>query len=379
VGAGLRSRVVSGCWHVKSLVRLTGRPQIRTGVSTPSQTRKISSEAFFPKRGALTIGRRTTSRSLCATPRLGSPVDFVETRGTRVSQGRTRHHSAKSALDATAVCAHRLISKVQGMLFEARGSELLPPLKWAGGKRWLVPRLREIYDEHRDRRLVEPFVGGMSVLLGLRPRESLLNDANRHLIEFYRWLQTGLTVDLPLRNERQFFQSARSRFNDITREGNSTSSEASQLFYYLNRTAFNGLCRFNSSGMFNVPFGSYKRIHYRADFLEYTAALRDYTFQCGDFDEIRLNDMDFIYADPPYDVDFTSYSAGGFSWNDQVRLAEFLAQHKGPVVASNQATKRVLHLYRSCGFTVETLAAPRRISCNGDRSPALEMLAIRGL
>ena len=67
-----------------------------------------------------------------------------------------------------------------------------PPLKWAGGKRWLVPRLRELYAPHRHRRLVEPFVGGMAVALGLMPERALLADRNPHLIHFYQWLQRGL-------------------------------------------------------------------------------------------------------------------------------------------------------------------------------------------
>ena len=86
---------------------------------------------------------------------------------------------------------------------------------------------------------------------------------------------------------------------------------------------------------------------------------------------------DFVYADPPYDVEFTSYAKEGFTWDDQVRLAEWLAKHPGPVVLSNQATERVVRLYTELGFTLRFLDAPRRISCNGDRAPAREVLATR--
>ncbi len=92
---------------------------------------------------------------------------------------------------------------------------------------------------------------------------------------------------------------------------------------------------------------------------------------------LPLQPDDFIYADPPYDVPFTSYSAGGFGWADQERLADWLAAHPGPVVVSNQATSRVLALYRDLGFQVQVIAAPRRISCTGDRTPAGELLATR--
>ena len=71
--------------------------------------------------------------------------------------------------------------------------------------------------------------------------------------------------------------------------------------------------------------------------------------------------------------------SGGFSWGDQVRLAHWLAAHTGPVIVSNQATQRILELYTGIGFNVTTLNVPRLISCNGDRTPAKEILATKGL
>ena len=257
-----------------------------------------------------------------------------------------------------------------------------PPLKWAGGKRWLVPHLRPLWRGHEDRRLVEPFVGGLAVVLNLAPRRALLNDMNPHLMSFYRWLQRGLDIgeiDIEMRNDRRIFVRNRIRFNALISEGNADCAEAAALFYYLNRTGFNGLCRFNSSGLFNVPFGSYKTISYRYDFSDYSTVLTSYELRAGDFATLRMRRDDFIYSDPPYDVEFTSYSAGGFSWDDQVRLAKWLAAQRGPVVASNQATPRILKLYRSLGFSVTTLSAPRRISCDGNRDDAREMLAMRNL
>jgi len=77
-------------------------------------------------------------------------------------------------------------------------------------------------------------------------------------------------------------------------------------------------------------------------------------------------------------VEFTNYSLGG-SWEDQVRLAKWLARHPGPVVISNQATERILALYREHGFVLRLLQAPRRIACTGDRTPDQEVLAVRNL
>ena len=94
---------------------------------------------------------------------------------------------------------------------------------------------------------------------------------------------------------------------------------------------------------------------------------------------MELQAEDFVYADPPYDVEFTTYSAGGFSWEDQVRTAKLLAKHPGPVVISNQATDRVVELYEDFGFQLSYLDGPRRISCTGDRSAAKEVLATKGI
>lgn len=265
---------------------------------------------------------------------------------------------------------------------EAYAHVLPPPLKWAGGKRWLVPHLLEYWRGHSRRRLVEPFAGGLAVTLGLAPQRALLNDANPHLIAFYRWLQRGLDVGqsgIEFLNERSVYARNRQLFNELVRNGQADSVQAAALFYYLNRTGYNGLCRFNGRGFFNVPFGRYKRIPYRRDFSDYKAAFERYEFTHGDFSTLTIRGSDFIYADPPYDVEFTSYSAGGFTWDDQERLVRWLRAHPGPVVASNQATPRVLRLYRRMGFEVSTVPAPRRISCDGNRDDAQEMIASRNL
>jgi DNA adenine methylase len=261
-------------------------------------------------------------------------------------------------------------------------AELLPkpPLKWAGGKRWLVPHLRPIWEAHRHRRLVEPLCGGLAVAIGLRPARALLNDINPHVINFYAWLKKGLRARLRMENDGALYAAHREAFNRlVTRDGGAASREAAELFYYLNRTGFNGLCRFNRSGLFNVPFGSYKSINYGKDFTPYKGLFSTWEFISRDFEEVPLETDDFVYADPPYDVQFTQYSKGGFGWEDQVRLARWLARHRGPVLLSNQATDRIAGLYENLGFALRFLEAPRRISCDGDRTPAREVLATRGL
>ena len=229
------------------------------------------------------------------------------------------------------------------------------------------------------RRLVEPLCGGLAVSLGLAPGRALISDLNPHTINFYSWLKKGLRVTLTMRNDETCFYEQRTRFNQLVRDDKADTKEAASIFYYLNRTCYNGLCRFNSKGEFNVPYGRYKKLIYKTDFTEYVFPFAQWDFTCVDFEKIPLRHDDFVYADPPYDVQFTSYSKESFNWNDQVRLAEWLARHPGPVVLSNQATDRIRKLYKELGYTVTILTAPRLINCTGDRTPAQEVLATRNV
>src|SRR5260370_19599270 len=95
------------------------------------------------------------------------------------------------------------------------GGNLPQPLKWAGGKRWLVPYLEKLWQPHKTRRLVEPVCGGLAVALGLAPARALLNDINPHLINFYKHLQHELEINIPIRNDSALFYTPRDRFNEI--------------------------------------------------------------------------------------------------------------------------------------------------------------------
>jgi DNA adenine methylase len=258
-----------------------------------------------------------------------------------------------------------------------------PPLKWAGGKRWLVPKLAEIYNRYRTFRLVEPFTGGASVTLGLAPSAALCADLNAPLINFYQQLKRGLTIPALDITEEGYYRN-RARFNAIYRDTANHGVESAALFYYLNRRGFNGLCRFNKKGEFNLPF--FKEVDKPLPALgDYREALQHVEFLHADFAGTlaQCGADDFIYADPPYDKSFTSYTAEGFSWADQVRLAEALIAHPGPAVISNLATDRIIDLYTKCGFALDYVQGPRRIAVpkkndkTADRKPVREVLAIR--
>lgn len=260
-----------------------------------------------------------------------------------------------------------------------------PPLKWAGGKRWLVPNLEPLWKTNRHRRLVEPFAGGLAVTLALRPVQALCNDINPHLVNFFKHLKAGLTIEIHGGTSETTYYSYRGAFNELIRLHRATGMHedgrrGAMLFYYLNRHCYNGLCRFNKKGEFNTPIGDYVNPKFEKDLQHYKPVLRNWHFTVGDFEDVDLRRTDFVYADPPYDDAFTGYSKDGFGFADHKRLAEFLKDHDGPVVLSNHATADMLDLYEDCGFDVSRrLNAPRMIHCFGDRTPAQEVLAVRNL
>ena len=254
-----------------------------------------------------------------------------------------------------------------------------PYLKYVGGKSHLAPLIKSIWESHGCPRLVEPFAGSLAVALALDPNQALLNDANEHVINLHQHVKNWLVFEQGFKNEEAFYYQARSQFNQLIREGRQHSQEAAELYFYLNRNCFNGLSRFNQKGEFNVPFGKYKKVNYQKEFASYSIAMLEWDIKCGDFEVLEINDSDFMYVDPPYDSSFTQYSKEGFYWDDQLRLMDWMDNHSGPLIVSNLATDRILTLYFANGYDVYTYAAPRRISCKGDRKPALEMMAFKNV
>lgn len=270
---------------------------------------------------------------------------------------------------------------------------LKPFLKYAGGKRWLVPSLERIWtlqlSSTPDLRLVEPFVGGMSVSLGLGPKKAILSDINPHLINLYKSVAKG-AFSLPLeeyQHDRDWYFALRERFNSLVRSEldiESCNFERARLFYMLNRTCFNGLTRFSLKGKFNVPFGNYPRVEFLSpnQFSAYQDRFTDWDFSCGDFQSIKLASSDFLYLDPPYHSDgdkaFTGYF-GKFDWNDRVRMVKWAASANIPVVASDLATSETMGLYSDHGFKLTTVVAPRRISANGNRESTIELLCHKNI
>ena len=205
----------------------------------------------------------------------------------------------------------------------------------------------------------------MAVALGLTPQNALLNDVNPQLINFYRQVQRGLELKIEMGNEQTLFYQQRERFNELMHaskvngNGNGTTrrlrscslTRSSSAFllsqpHLLQRSLPVSIKAANS--MFRLALTNPSLMQLISSPTK--KLFRNWTFSNSDFESIPFTADDFIYADPPYDVEFTTYSAGGFSWEDQVRTAELLSEHKGPVVISNQATRRIVSLYKRLGF-----------------------------
>ncbi len=254
-----------------------------------------------------------------------------------------------------------------------------PPIKYPGGKRFLVDQIKVLWELSKSRRLVEPFSGGMAISLGIAPKKALVNDINPHVINFYKSVQIGFTINIDMENDEEFYYEMREKFNELIRNNKHESKLSASIFYYLNRTCFNGLVRFNKSGFFNVPFGRYKKINYIREFPEVAKIIQNWKLVCGDFSKLRINKTDFLYVDPPYDVEFKNYSGQDFQWEEQERLVKHLSKYECHIVISNQATDRVVDLYEKNGYKILLIDAPRMISCNGDRTRAQEVLALRNI
>jgi DNA adenine methylase len=265
----------------------------------------------------------------------------------------------------------------------------LPPiLRWAGGKRkhkWLFEAIKQVFNPNKHR-LIEPFAGGLAIALGIEPKWALLNDANPFLISLYRRIKNGFEIDPNLKNytSKESYYRLRDRFNTLlSMPYQEVQTEITELFYYLNRTGYNGLCRFNQSGGYNTPYGKLPKPKLDHDFEAYRDRFQDWVFTSMDFADIQVFPHDIVVADPPYDVaegkDKHNYVAGGFDWADQVRLADWLESANVPVFACNLATDRIINLYTEKGFDIQYVNAPRAIACNGDRAKVREILATKNL
>jgi DNA adenine methylase len=267
---------------------------------------------------------------------------------------------------------------------------LRPFLRWAGGKRRLLAHIVPALPARR--RLVEPFVGGGAVFLGTDFDEYVLGDNNQHLIELYRTV-ADRPYDFIERASEFFHENYRTpaRFQEVRSLFNRETDPLARAAYflYLNKFGFNGLCRYNRSGQFNVPYGKPDRLPKvpHEEILAFSRKAQAAQIIAGDFTEIMLGARpgDVVYCDPPYlDRDgaasFRAYGAEGFNFDRQRELADLarqLAAREICVAISNHDCAQARQLYT--GATIHAFAARRSISAAaGARGEVGELLAVFG-
>jgi DNA adenine methylase len=266
-----------------------------------------------------------------------------------------------------------------------------PFLKWAGGKRQLLPELLKRVPKTYGR-YWEPFLGAGALFFALRPEKATLCDTNDELITTWRAVRDDVEGVIDLLSTYTYDAAW---FEKMRKSRPGTEVGVAARMIYLNRTCFNGLYRVNRRGDFNVPFGRYKNPTIcQADRLRACAAALalndDLTVAFAlskqlfvrDFRSINPEPGDFVYFDPPYmplnaTSDFTSYTADGFTEKDQLDLMWFAGwlKRKGVhVLITNSSAAR--RLYARRGFEIETVFGTRRVNSKADQRGAVKELVI---
>ena len=284
-------------------------------------------------------------------------------------------------------------AKEQLVLYnKIRSKDILvkPFLKWAGGKRLLLPYIRK-YIPKEFNIYFEPFVGTGAVFFDIQPSTSVINDINDELINCFnviKYLPDELCISIKKHeNNKEYYYKIREL--DRTNNYNEISNiEKASRAIYLNKTCYNGLYRVNSKGQFNTPFGNYKNpqiIRKSTIFaINRYLNLNNIEIKNVDFEDATQSagDFDFVYFDPPYDPisitsSFTGYSLSQFNKKDQIRLYENINRltSKGcKVMLSNSSTDFIKNLYKE--FNIISIPANRSINSNGDGRGKIEELLI---
>lgn len=234
-------------------------------------------------------------------------------------------------------------------------TESLPFLKWAGGKRWLAPRIQKFASKNY-KRFIEPFLGSGAAFFALEPQRAILSDTNADLINCYVAIRDKWQAVQDLLDEHHENHSHDYYYWMRDHKFRSKAERAAQ-FIYLNRTCWNGLYRVNLKGKFNVPIGTKSAVVMDADDFEWTSTLLNgCELICCDFEVTidRTGDGDFLFVDPPYTVrhnfnGFIKYNEKLFSWADQVRLKEALVRavdRGAKVLVTNANHPSIVELYK---------------------------------
>ena len=262
-------------------------------------------------------------------------------------------------------------------------SSIAPFVKWAGGKRQLIPQIRErMPEKYND--YYEPFVGGGAVIFDLLPANALINDINKALINTYRTICNESDAFLKEVNRldndmwedgKKYYYSIREHYNDKLMRSE-YDVELAALFVFINKHCFNGLYRVNGKGLFNVPYNNSRRVSVDENVIIATSEyLRGVTIIDGDFEQACKNAKkgDFVFIDSPYaplnPTSFESYTKEGFDIESHKRLAKLydeLTARGCYCMLTNHNTELINELYGNKDYKIDVVSVKRMI--NSDAS-----------
>lgn len=279
-------------------------------------------------------------------------------------------------------------------LTQVKNMCMSPVVKWAGGKRQILEKLKANLPE-KFNNYFEPFIGGGALLFDLAPKNATINDVNQELLAIYTCLKDDELYRLMLeeldKHERnhseEYYYQVREWDRDPRFELEPLWKRAARAIY-LNKSCFNGLYRVNAKGYFNVPSAKKEHVvtYSKANMEEIHEYFKDdnVTILSGDFVEATRNahEGDFVYFDPPYDTwedkeSFTAYSKFDFNKDDQRRLADCfkdLTNRGVKCMLSNHNTAYINELYN--GFNIQVIKAKRMINANAAGRGAVEEVII---
>lgn len=271
-----------------------------------------------------------------------------------------------------------------------------PIIKWAGGKRQLLPVLLKNLPEKYNGTYYEPFFGGGALFFELAPKIAHINDINQDLIGLYKvFFQKKELHELiklldkhEKNHSKDYYYLVRSQDRNKNYTSNSRVFKAARLIY-LNKSCFNGLYRVNSKGYFNVPFNNNKKVNLyeKENFLEINDFFSKNTIHISSLNYIEslkgIKKGDFVYFDPPYDdledkKSFTSYSKFGFTKENQIQLANLFKElsNKGVYcMLSNHDTELIKTLYSE--FKIVKVKAQRLINSNVNGRKAINEVLVK--
>jgi DNA adenine methylase len=267
-----------------------------------------------------------------------------------------------------------------------------PFLKWAGGKRFLVPEIKKRLPVKYNT-YYEPFLGGGAVLFALQPKKAVVNDLNSEIINVYNVIKNdvdNLIEELKGHlNNPEYFYKLRCLDRDEKKFGKLSDVEKAARIIYLNKTCFNGLFRVNSQGQFNAPFGNYKNPNYiNAEVLKAVSLLLNNNkieIYNGSYEKMlaRIKKGDFVYIDPPYDpvsdtASFTGYNLDKFGREEQKKLKGFcdLLDKKGAYfLLSNSSTDFIKELYGK--YRIEFVQVPRMINVDASKRGRVDEVLVK--